>query len=83
LEVVQKWLATQDETALAQGDPVIWALAAHAWAISNSYKIPDDRRLGDEYVQKNIPVVVAQLGSAGVRLAAVLNAVLGPAQNES
>ena len=79
LEEVQKWLATQDEKALAQGDAARWALAAHDLAISNSYAIPPDHQLNAEYVTKNVPVVVAQLGSAGVRLASILNAVIGSA----
>jgi hypothetical protein len=36
-----------------------------------AYVIPPDHQLGEDYVAKNVPVVVAQLGSAGVRLAAV------------
>jgi hypothetical protein len=76
LEQVQKWLSTQDEKALAQGDPMQWAIAAHALAIADAYVIPPDHQLGDDYVSKNVPVVVEQLGSAGVRLAAILNAAL-------
>jgi hypothetical protein len=81
LEQVQKWLAAQDEKALTQGDPVQWALAAHALAVSHTYVIPDDHQLGDEYVKKNVEVVIAQLGSAGIRLAAILNATLGGTKN--
>jgi S1/P1 Nuclease len=81
LEQVQKWLSNQDEKALAKGDPVQWAIAAHDLAIANTYKIPDDHQLGDDYVQKNVPIVVEQLGAAGVRLAAILNAALGRMQN--
>ncbi len=77
LEQVQKWLSTQDEKALAAGNPVQWALASHALAISNSYVIPDDHQLNADYVNKNVPVVVEQLGSAGVRLAGILNSVMG------
>jgi hypothetical protein len=77
LDQVQKWLSTQDEKALAQGSPVQWAMAAHALAISNSYVIPDDHQLGEDYVNRNVPAVVQQLGSAGVRLASILNSVLG------
>jgi beta-galactosidase beta subunit len=80
LELVQKWLATQDANTLAHGDPVRWALAAHALAVSNTYVIPANHQLGEDYVAKNVPVVVAQLGSAGVRLAAILNDVLGGAK---
>jgi hypothetical protein len=65
---------------LAQGDPIQWALAAHALAISNTYVIPADHQLAEEYVTKNFTVVVEQLGSAGVRLAAILNSVLGNAK---
>ncbi|HEY6271059.1 MAG TPA: S1/P1 nuclease [Terriglobales bacterium] len=77
LDQVQNWLATQDEKALAQGEPVQWALAAHNLAVSNTYVLPADLQLGDEYVKKNVPIVIAQLGSAGVRLAAILNRTLG------
>jgi len=44
---VQRWLATQDEKALAKGDILQWALAAHALTISNTYVIPDDHQLGE------------------------------------
>lgn len=83
LEQVQKGLSTQDEKVLAQGDPVQWALAAHNLAITNTYVIPPDHQLSDDYVNKNVPVVVAQLGSAGVRLAAILDAVLGEPKEKS
>jgi hypothetical protein len=76
LDQVQKWLATQDEKALAQGDPIQWAVAAHALAISNSYLVSDDHQLGQDYVDKNVTVVVRQLGSAGLRLASILNSTL-------
>jgi hypothetical protein len=55
-------------------------LAAHALAVSNTYVIPANHQLGDDYVARNVPVVIAQLGSAGVRLAAILNDVLGGAK---
>lgn len=77
MDQVEKWLSTQNEKGLAAGNPVQWALAAHALAISHTYALPVDNQLGEDYVRKNTPVVVAQLGSAGVRLAAILNAVLG------
>lgn len=60
-----------------------WALGAHALAISNAYIAQYDDQLGDAYVQKNVPVVVEQLGSAGVRLAAILNRLLGEANEKS
>jgi hypothetical protein len=42
LDQVRTWLPTQDEKALAQGDSVYRAVAAHALAISNSYEASDD-----------------------------------------
>src|SRR5262249_48553924 len=83
LEQVQKWLATQDEMALAQGGSMQWGPAAPPLAGFHSLVIPDDHQLGDEYVKKNVEVVVAQLGSAGIRLAAILNATLGGTKNSS
>ena len=39
------------------------------------YAIPKDGRLGQDYFDKNIPVVNERLSMAGVRLAALLNVV--------
>jgi hypothetical protein len=83
VEQVEKWLATQDEKVLVQGNPTQWALAAHDLAIHNTYVLPADLQLSDDYVNKNVPVVVAQLGSAGVRLASIVNRVLGDANEKS
>ena len=45
------------------------------WAEGNAYAIPKDRQLGQDYLDKNIRVVNNRLSVAGVRLAALLNAV--------
>ena len=52
-----------------------WATESCQLARSNAYAIPKDGRLGQDYFDKNIPVVNERLTMAGVRLAALLNAV--------
>ncbi len=56
-------------------DPVVWATESHKLAHSNAYAIPKDGRLGQDYLDKNIPVVNDRLSVAGVRLAALLNVI--------
>ena len=56
-------------------DPVAWATESHKLAVSNAYDVPKDGRLGQDYLDKNIPVVNDRLSMAGVRLAVLLNAV--------
>ncbi len=78
-------LSTSDETKLAQGTVVEWALEAHAQAALRAYRdtkghlITDDEWLGQAYYAASRPVVDRQLARAGVRLARVLNeAFAGP-----
>ncbi len=52
-----------------------WATESHKLAHSNAYAIPKDGRLGQDYFDKNIPVVNERLSVAGVRLAALLNVI--------
>ncbi len=56
-------------------DPVAWATESHKLAHSNAYDVPKDGQIGQDYFDKNIPVVNERLTAAGVRLAALLNAV--------
>ncbi len=56
-------------------DPVVWATESHKLAHSNAYPIPKDGRLGQDYFDKNIPVVNERLAMAGARLAALLNVI--------
>jgi len=58
-------------------DPVQWASESYRLALSNAYAIPNDGELGQDYFERNIPVVEQRLAMAGVRLAAVLNAIFG------
>ncbi len=56
-------------------DPVAWATESYQLARSNAYPIPKDGRIGQEYLDKNIPVIERRLSVAGVRLALLLNVI--------
>ena len=56
-------------------DPAVWAAESFKLAEGNAYAIPGDGELGQDYFEKNIPVVEQQLAIAGVRLAEMLNAI--------
>ena len=58
-------------------DPAAWANEARPYLASHVYRLPRDRQLGAAYQRLALPVVKVQLQRAGVRLAAVLNEVLG------
>ncbi len=60
-------------------DPVAWATESHKLAHSNAYAVPKDGRIGQDYLDKNIPVVNERLSMAGVRLAAQLNVIFDDA----
>ncbi len=72
------WLRGRDLSSLEDGSPVDWVLEAHRFAHEVAYDFPDDGVLGIEYYEKSLPVVDRQLALAGVRLARVLQATLGP-----
>lgn len=56
-------------------NPVDWATESYRLALSHAYAIPKDGQLGQEYLDRNIPVVEERLKMAGIRLAALLNKV--------
>ncbi len=56
-------------------DPVAWATESYQLARSNAYTIPKDGRIGQDYFDKNIPVIERRLSAAGMRLAALLNVI--------
>ena len=56
-------------------DPVVWATESHKLVHSNACDVTKDGRLGQDYLDMNIPVVNDRLTIAGVRLAALLIAV--------
>ncbi len=68
-------ITPQQRTQSGTLDPSAWATESHRLARSNAYPIPKDGRLGQEYFDKNIPVVNDRLSMAGVRLAALLNVI--------
>jgi hypothetical protein len=71
------WLPNKDIRTLQSGNPVEWALAAHAAAVNITYVLPADLKLGDSYYQQSLPIVDRQLALAGIRLAHLLNATFG------
>ena len=68
-----RWLAIQDESALAQGSVVDWAMESHDLARDHAYTFPSSNQLDEDYLERTLPIVEAQLAKAGVRLAAILN----------
>lgn len=82
-------IAPEDRAKWQQGSVKAWAWEAHLLALEKVYKFADSGKplpaggagdielTDDNYVQANIPVVRAQLKRGGVRLAKVLNDVLG------
>ena len=58
-------------------DPSAWATESYRLAVSNAYAVPKDGQLGKEYLDRNLPVVEERLSMAGIRLGALLNAVVG------
>jgi hypothetical protein len=76
-ELESSWIAGKDVAALQRGDPVEWALEAHAIAVNVVYKLPEDLRLDEGYFDRSLPVVNQQLSLAGIRLARILNGLLG------
>jgi hypothetical protein len=76
-ELESGWLADKDLSALQGGDPVAWALASHAIAVNVAYRLPEDLELGENYFRASRPSVDQQLALAGIRLARVLNSLLG------
>jgi hypothetical protein len=71
------WLPGKDTCALERGDPVAWALQAHAAAVNVAYVLPEDLKVGEAYYQQSLPTVDQQLALAGIRLARVLNEAFG------
>ncbi|MCH8881549.1 MAG: hypothetical protein IID34_16915 [Planctomycetes bacterium] len=68
-------ITLQERVMYGTLDPVVWATESHKLAHSNAYDVPKDGRIGQDYFDKNIPVLNERLAVAGVRLAALLNAV--------
>ena len=82
-DLENNWLRGKDIHALEDGNPVDWALHAHAAAVNAAYILPEDLRLGKDYYQRATPVVDEQLALAGIRLARVLDEALGHCRERS
>ncbi len=67
-ELIEKW-----QTATVRG----WALESVSYRDA-VYNIPEDGKLDWEYRNRNFHIVEKRLLQAGVRMAAVLNAIYGP-----
>jgi hypothetical protein len=70
---LEKWQST---------DPVLWATESYKLAVSNAYKVPRNGELGQDYFDRNIPVVEERLRMGGVRLAGLLNDIFSNDQGE-
>lgn len=68
------WLPRQDVSALSAGDPVAWALEAHAAARDVATKdVNINDHLAQMYLSAARPTLDRQLAAAGLRLARMLN----------
>ncbi|HYU45479.1 MAG TPA: S1/P1 nuclease [Terriglobales bacterium] len=76
---LDSWLDAQDTATLEKGTTVDWAQASHKLAVDDAYNIPADHQLDASYADANLPIIDQQLAIAGLRLAAILNAIFAPA----
>ncbi|HUF43477.1 MAG TPA: S1/P1 nuclease, partial [Verrucomicrobiae bacterium] len=60
------------------GDPVQWTNESLMLARSHAYKIGPSAELSADYVERARPIVQIRLAQAGIRLARLLNRILGP-----
>ena len=64
--------------SIDKGSIIDWALQSHSEAQKVAYgKLPESRVIGEKYMKVALPVVNKQLYRAGVRLAYLLNQILG------
>lgn len=72
-ERLQGWLKERSISDLEKGTVIDWAMEAHQAAVDVAYRLPKNRRLSKNYLEKSLPVMDALLAKAGVRLARLLN----------
>jgi hypothetical protein len=63
----------------ASREPNAWASESLLLARAYTFSVHEDDALGDAYYERSLPVVEQRLQQAGVRLAALLNAIFDPA----
>lgn len=76
VEQIDQYLTSQNEAGLAHGTVIEWAMQSHDQARDHAYQFGADQRLDEPYVRQCLPIIEAQLASAGVRLAYLLNSAL-------
>lgn len=72
-ESLIKTITRKDRREWRGSKPLDWAGESYRYALESAYAIPEDKRLGEEYFAKNLPVVEERLKQGGVRLSGVLN----------
>lgn len=72
------WLKTADANSVTSGTTIDWANESHQLAINIMRSVPANGVLDDDYRRENLPVLDAQLGRAGLRLAETLNDAFAP-----
>ena len=70
---LRRMMDSLDTRAIERGTVVDWAMEGHRISAERVYRLPEDGRLGRDYVRANRPVIDRQLIAGGVRLALVLN----------
>lgn len=63
-------------------DPAHWATESHKLAVSHAYTVGSQGALDEAYLDRATPVVEDRLTAAGVRLAALLNSIFDPRQED-
>jgi hypothetical protein len=77
-DTLRVWLESRSDQTLLSGSVADWAMQSHDIARDHAYDFPSDRKLGEEYYTRNVPIVSEQLARAGARLAHILNLALRP-----
>jgi len=68
----------QEMEAMRGGNILRWALESHQLAAEYAYDIPANHKLGQDYYNRNWPIVHRQLLRGGMRLARVLDWLFAP-----
>jgi len=66
-------VSTDDQRAWQAGTPTDWANESLSLTIKYVYPLPESHEIGEEYVNRAVPILHRRLVQAGVRLAWLLN----------
>src|SRR5262244_1031365 len=75
-KLLDEGLGTDDQTAWQAGTPTDWANESLSLTIKYVYPLPESHEIGEEYVNRAVPILHRRLVQAGVRLAWLLNDAL-------